>query len=145
MENASKALLIAGSVLIVILLIAMGVRVFTSTKGTVDATEDTMKTAEDAQYYSKFTKYMGSKQSKAQVMSLLNEVIASNATSSNRTMEVYYRKKGGATDVSYTKSGSNKITSLLNIISSSSAQYFQIACSYYNNTGKIAAMVIREL
>ena len=36
MENASKALLIAAAVLIVILLIALGVGVFNSSKGTVD-------------------------------------------------------------------------------------------------------------
>lgn len=138
MENASKALLIAGSILVVILLIAMGVRVLNSTKGTSDATESTMKTAEETQYYSKFTKYIGDNQSKAQAMALINEVIASNSTNSKRTMEIGYQKKsGGYTD--YTK---NTITSLLNVVANSSSQNFRI--SYASSAGVIARMIIYE-
>ena len=87
MENASKALLIAASVLIVILLIAMGVRVFNSTSGTADSLEGTMVTAEASQFNSKFTGYIGTK-SKSQVISLLNQVIANNATNSRHPISI---------------------------------------------------------
>lgn len=80
MENATKALLIAGSVLIAILLIAMGVRVFNSTKGTTDQVEGTMNATEIATFNSKFTQYVGSGKSAAQVKSLANIIIANNAT-----------------------------------------------------------------
>lgn len=79
MENASKALLIAGSILIAILLIAMGVRVFNSTKGTSDQLEGTMQTTEVATFNNKFTVYFGSNKSAAQVKALANVVIANNA------------------------------------------------------------------
>lgn len=42
MENASKALLIAGSILIVIVLIAVGMRVLNSTAGVTESSQKTM-------------------------------------------------------------------------------------------------------
>ena len=82
MENASKALLIAGSILVVILLIAMGVRVFNSTSGTTDSVEGTMQSTEIATFNNKFTAYAGTGKSAAQVKALANIVIANNATNS---------------------------------------------------------------
>ena len=80
MENASKALLIAASVLIVILLIAVGMRIFNSTSGTADNVEITMNATEIATFNSKFTAYAGSGKSASQVRALANIVIANNAT-----------------------------------------------------------------
>ncbi|HJJ03837.1 MAG TPA: hypothetical protein OIM28_04205 [Clostridiaceae bacterium] len=40
MENASKALIIAGSVLIAILIISLGLFIFKSTEGTTDQTQE---------------------------------------------------------------------------------------------------------
>ena len=79
MENASKALLIAGSVLIVILLIAVGVRIYSSTQGVTESTEGTMTATQKAQFNSKFTQYIGTK-TEAQTRALINTVISSNAT-----------------------------------------------------------------
>jgi len=83
MENASKALLIAASVLIVILLIAVGMKIFNSTSGTTDNVETTMNATQIATFNSKFTAYSGTK-SLSQVKALANIVIANNATSSNQ-------------------------------------------------------------
>lgn len=80
MENASKALLIAASVLIVILLIAVGMRIFNSTSGTADNVETTMNATEIATFNSKFTAYAGTGKSASQVRALANIVIANNAT-----------------------------------------------------------------
>ena len=87
MENASKALLIAGSILIVILLIAMGVKVFTSTQGTTDAVDLTMQSTEVAMFNNKFLPYMGENKNKNDAIALLNIVVANNATS-NKKVEV---------------------------------------------------------
>ena len=70
MENASKALLIAGSILIVILLIAFGMRIFNSTSDTTDSVETTMKTTEISTFNSKFADYAGSKKTVAQAKAL---------------------------------------------------------------------------
>ena len=83
MENASKALLIAAAVLIVIVLIGFGMSIFNSTKGTGTALSDTMTAAEIAQFNNKFTAYMGT-QSLAQIKALANVVNANNATSDKK-------------------------------------------------------------
>ncbi len=80
MENASKALLIAASVLVAILLIAFAVKTINSTSGINESQQETMQTAEMAQFNSKFTQYSGSGKSAAQVKALANVVIANNAT-----------------------------------------------------------------
>ena len=87
MENASKSLLIAGSVLIVILLIAVGVRIFSSTQGTTESVATTMNATEIATFNSKFTAYAGSNKSAAQVKGLANVVIAHNATNNQKTVK----------------------------------------------------------
>ena len=97
MENASKALLIAGSVLIVILLIAVGVRVFNSTQGTTDSVETTMNSTEIATFNNKFTAYAGENKSAAQAKALANVVIANNAT--NATHTVSFADKTTASDI----------------------------------------------
>ena len=88
MENATKALLIAGSILIAILLIAMCMKVLNSNKDTIEQVEGTMQTTEVATFNSKFTVYVGTQKSKAQVMSLLNVVIANNATNAINTVKI---------------------------------------------------------
>ena len=81
MENASKALLIAGSVLIAIVLIAVGMRILNSTSGTTDSLETTMNATEIAMFNNKFIGYAGQNIPASKVRSLVNTTIASNATS----------------------------------------------------------------
>lgn len=84
MENATKALLIAGSVLIAILLIAMGLRIFSSTTGTVDSAQTTMDATAVATFNGQFNGYIGSNISGSKVLALQQKIIASNATNSHK-------------------------------------------------------------
>ena len=95
MENASKALLIAASVLIVILLIAFGIRIFNSTSGTGEQVEGVMITTEMTMFNNKFLSYSGS-QSGSQVKALANLVIAHNA---NNSRKVSFESKTTANDI----------------------------------------------
>lgn len=61
MENASKALVIAGAILISILLISIGLVVFNSAKGVVDQGSQASRLMEAEVYNSNFTKYCGDK------------------------------------------------------------------------------------
>ena len=96
MENASKALIIAGSILITILIIAMGVKIFTATEGTTDQVEGTMQTMETATFNNKFLIYSGT-QSGSKVKALANVVIAHNAK--NPTKTVSFAGKTTGTDI----------------------------------------------
>lgn len=97
MENASKALIIAGSVLIAILLISLGLLIFKSTSGTTDQTQELGKTLEVQQFNSQFLKYCGTSVKGSQVRTLCEVIIAHNANSDNK---VSINGKNNATDIS---------------------------------------------
>ena len=59
MENASKALLMAGGVLLGILILSLGVYLFTSFGGTSSQIHDNIEANQIAQFNSQFTKYVG--------------------------------------------------------------------------------------
>ena len=58
MENATKALLIAGSVLVAILLIAMGMKIFNSTSETTQQSQATMDATAITTFNTQFTGFL---------------------------------------------------------------------------------------
>lgn len=65
MENATKALLIAASVLIAIILIAVGIKILGTIKPTVDQVGKVSTTLEVSVYNSQFTQYEGKQKGSA--------------------------------------------------------------------------------
>ena len=61
MENASKALIIAGAILISILLIGVGVMVMNGAQGGIDEAIQSMSAQEKDMFNTKFTQYEGTK------------------------------------------------------------------------------------
>ena len=112
MENASKALLIAASVLIVILLIAFGMRIFNSTKGPGNQVQGTMETTEMTMFNNGFMSYVGKNKSKANAMSLMNKIIANN-TSTNNIHKVNVSFNSGGTIVGAV-SDISRLTQIIN-------------------------------
>lgn len=80
MENATKALLIAGSVLIAILLITMGIKIFSSTKDTVDSTQTVMDSTAKSMIINQFSPYVGDNKTASEVRTLMNKILAYNST-----------------------------------------------------------------
>ncbi|MBP3463085.1 MAG: hypothetical protein J6K45_01185 [Clostridia bacterium] len=62
MENASKAFIIAGAVLIAILIIGVAVRMFTSASDVTKTYDNQMQAIESSNFNSQFTKYVGAVQ-----------------------------------------------------------------------------------
>lgn len=79
MENASKALIISGAMLISILLISIGLILFNSAKGVVDQGTEATKIVERETFNSNFTKYCGDKVLGTNVKSLQNAVKSYNS------------------------------------------------------------------
>ena len=79
MENASKALLIAGAILIVILLIGIGMLIYSRSTGVVDIAAGSMNAQEIQAFNSQFTPYEGSQRGSS-VRALVSAVIANNNT-----------------------------------------------------------------
>ena len=87
MENASKALIIAGAILLAILLISLGIMIFNQAQDTV--TNSGMTEAELTAFNNKFLKYEG-KQKGTMVKSMMQDVMANNANASDsHTVDVY--------------------------------------------------------
>lgn len=93
MENATKALVIAGAVLVTILLISVGIMVFNSAKDPLDDSAATMGSTAVQSFNSKFTGYFGDKVPGSNVKSLLGEIRSSNAT--NESHKIAVKCEGG--------------------------------------------------
>ncbi len=91
MENASKALLIAGSVLVVIVLIAVGMKILNSTAGASESAQKTMDSTAITNFNMQFVNKGVSLTSKvtvtgSQALALQQAVLASNAV--NKTHQI---------------------------------------------------------
>ncbi len=82
MENASKALIIAGAILLAILLISLGIMIFNQAQDTVSGSG--MTEAEITAFNNKFLKYEGKNKKGTIVKSLIQEVRATNSDSGNK-------------------------------------------------------------
>lgn len=135
MENASKALLIAGAVLIVILLIGIGMLIYSKSTGVIDTAASTMNTQEIQSFNSQFTPYEGS-QKGSSVRAMLSTVIANNGTYASEASKIVGVSFEGAVSISglsnhtnYTDSSNlSKISSSLN-----TADTYKITFVEHNN------------
>lgn len=121
MENASKALLIAGAILIVILLIAVGMMVYQGAQGSINKAIGSMSSTEKDIHNKQFESYMGDSVSGSNVRSLVSKVISNNSDENNVKVLIKYSnilKATSGTDV--TNDLSNTMT---NVTTSASASY----------------------
>ena len=81
MENASKALIIAGAILLSILIISLGIIVYNNAKNTVGSAS--LDKQEIQTFNSDFEKYVGDNKTASEVRTMISEVIASNASENN--------------------------------------------------------------
>ena len=87
MENASKALIIAGAILISILLISVGIMVMNSINDPLNQSEDEAKQQAIQMFNSKFTGYSGT-QKAAGVKALMTAVQSSAGADTSHTITV---------------------------------------------------------
>ena len=85
MENASKALIIAGAILLAILLISLGIMIFNQAQEVV--TGSGMDEAQKTAFNNKFVKYEGT-QKGTMVKALIQEIIASNSSNENENRQI---------------------------------------------------------
>lgn len=82
MENASKALIIAGAILVAILLIGIGVGLINAANSTIGGATDQMDEQAIKIFNAKFEGYAG-KQKGSNIKSLISAVITANANADN--------------------------------------------------------------
>ena len=79
MENASKALLIAGAILICILLIAIGMYIYNSAQGTIQTAAGQMGQQDKEMYNSMIKKYVGNSKKGSDVKQMIEDIISQNS------------------------------------------------------------------
>ena len=107
MENASKALIIAGAILLAILLISLGIMIFNQAQGVVDGSG--MSDAELQTFNAKFIKYEGTVKG-SEVKAMINEVMTSNANADNVDKQITVKESTPNSTTGITSSQTYTIT-----------------------------------
>lgn len=135
MENASKALIIAGAILLAILIIGLGMAVFTNARSLIGS--QGLDDVEIEAFNSKFESYIGENKRGADVRALCDMVKTSNAASDedDRQIKLEYKSDKDVT-------GQSEILSLRNKIKNGSR--YDLEASFNPNTKLIDKIVIKD-
>ncbi len=128
MENASKALIIAGAILLAILIISLGIMIYNQASGVVN--NNAMTEVEVTSFNQKFVQYMGDKVRGANVNSLLNAVKTNNMSTDDESEQVTVTG-----DVQVDKTG--KVTG-----SASTGKTYKVEATKYTTGGLIETITI---
>ncbi len=131
MENASKALIIAGAILLAILLISLGILIFSQAQDVVQ--NNGMTQAEITAFNAKWTKYEGSQKGSV-VKTMIQEVMASNADSNNASRRVLVVDESEKDSTNPTTLPSSDI---------SPSTIYEIELKYDNNTGCVSRIIVK--
>ena len=152
MENATKALLIAAAVLIAIILIAMGIKLLSSTQGAMNQSGEVASDLEASIFNSKFEAYEGKAVRGSQVKQLARKVIQFNETnvkdnSIESGINRYYQNKLVYLDLSddpdKQRAGSaNVITNWISNIDISST--YTVKITKFRSNGYVEEIKIRK-
>lgn len=132
MENASKALIIAGAILLSILLISLGIMIFNTAQ---DTTKNSgMTQAQVSAFNNKFSKYEGTIKG-SEVRSLIQEVVASNGDDNNKnaSRQITINKDNKAIVSGTTADSSSILTT----------KSYTVKITEYNADGTIKTMEIK--
>ena len=136
MENASKALIIAGAILLSILLISLGIMIFTQAQNTIQ--NSGMSQAEVNAFNNQFVKYEGTKKG-TMVKSMIQEVNTNNSQdeSSEHQITIVSGTTGIIPKTSDTEGSNTYLTSkILN------TKTYQIDITKYAKNGRISEITV---
>ncbi len=106
MENASKALIIAGAILLSILIISLGIIVVRNATGTINNAN--LDQEEVSTFNSKYTAYMGNGKRASVVNTLIEAVNANNALDKDKQIEIVLSGLTANTHYTGTADATNK-------------------------------------
>lgn len=133
MENASKALIIAGAILLSILLISLGIMIFNQAQTTVQ--DSGMSQAEISTFNSKFSKYEGKSIKGSQVKALVQEVNTNNSQDESQEHQIVL--DGGTIVTTVTANGNTYKTSGI-----SNTKTYTVEITEYATNGRISKIKI---
>ena len=150
MENASKALIIAGAILLAILIISLGIMIYNQASGVVN--NNAMDEVEISTFNQKFTQYEGTNVKGAQVNSLLDQIVQNNvSTQSDKSKEVTITQ----TNLSTTGTSANwqtkaptsgkAPTQSTDVGRAMTGKTYTVVCSTNSKTGLVNTITITEV
>ena len=95
MENASKALIIAGAILLAILIISLGILIYNQAAGVVN--NNSMSEVETQNFNQKFTQYEGDSVRGSTVRALYQAVLSNNISQDSEDRQVEIVNNAGGT------------------------------------------------
>lgn len=136
MENASKALIIAGAILLAILIISLGILIYNQASGVVN--NNAMSEVEVQQFNQKFTQYEGDRVRGATVNSMLQTVLSNNIS------------QDGDRKVSVTLDSKDILSTTATSISTraTTGKTYKVKCDYSSkggNTGLVNKIEVTEV
>ena len=153
MENASKALIIAGAILLSILLISLGIMVYNNARNTVGSADlsDTQIKAFNSQFTS-YTGTAGKTISASELTNLLEKVMTSNLSENKGNTGRYVYVTGAAVDptgnsltLNLGNSNEGKYSAITSIPAVSQAKKYKVVPAYSSTTSllwKITVSVV---
>lgn len=145
MENASKALIIAGAILLSILIIGVGIFIFTSAQGTIDSSLQSMTTQEINSFNSQFTSYQGDAVSGSNVKALLTNLAGNYASYKDEPAKVP-DVTDGTNSASHTTAGDSSYpTDVSTIRNSIINKHTYKVEMVFGSTGAISSITITDV
>ena len=140
MENASKALIIAGAILISILIISLGVLIFNKMEHSAKQAAN-MDEQEIANFNSKITPYVGDNISGSQVNALIQLVISidNSAISSgdlSKAVSITYKSTNNKTNtisVNASKQLKDSVGDATRKVNTGAGKYYKVKAAYGDN------------
>lgn len=143
MENASKALIIAGAILLAILLISLGIMIFSQAQDTVN--NSGMSQAEISAFNSQFIKYEREKVKGSEIKSLINEAISSNSDANHQSSAALVAvsiTNGSTSEDLITVSGNTTTTKAGATSKAVANTLYKVSLDYKN--GRVSKITITE-
>ena len=154
MENASKALIIAGAILLAILIISLGILIYNQASSVVQ--DNAMSTVEIQQFNQQFTQYEGSSVRGSTVRALYQAVLSNNVSQDSATRQVEIDnvaiggtegsiETSGTTTADLSKSAKEMPPGFNNIETGTS---YSVTCSYGSSgasTGLVQRITIKTV
>ena len=139
MENASKALIIAGAILLSILIIGIGMTIFRQATGVLDSAN--MDSQEISAYNGVFEEYEGTRVSGAKVQALVSEIANHNRTEAdvNRKIAIV---DDAANASNVASDAAAAYTANPSKSTYSTGTTYNVSFTYDNNTGLLIYAII---
>lgn len=137
MENASKALIIAGAILVSIMIVSLGVLIFSKMGGSAKDAAN-MDEQEISSFNSRLTPYIGKNISGSQVNALIQLVIsidnaAKNSGDSTKVVSITYPLEAGRNNTIEYNNGDVIGINAVKRVKTGSGSYYTVSATYGSN------------